>query len=80
MREVSVDPSKLLGFRLSIVEAEENGFDRGEVIAALTGVAGAKTGDKSGPKMGGKGGIKEGAKFGTKPGFKMGVKDGRRVV
>lgn len=52
MKSISLDPAKLLGYRLAMVEAEANGTPA--TVAAL----GLKQGEKAGTKFG----IKDGAK------------------
>lgn len=52
MKSISLDPAKLLGFRLVMVEAEANGTPK--TVAAL----GLKQGEKAGMKFG----VKDGGK------------------
>ena len=66
MSEVRVDASKLLGYRLSVVEAKENGLDADAMTDELLGPSDLKVGDK----LGGKAGGKTGGKFGNKGGLK----------
>jgi hypothetical protein len=66
MKELQIDPSKLLGFRLSVAEVEANGMDSGKLTDTIMGIQPAAGSDKLGSKIGGK----LGGKIGSKGGFK----------
>ena len=70
MSELRVDPEKLLGYRLTVSEARENGLDVAAVVAQMTGTDPLAVGDKLGGKAGGKTGGKTGGKIGAKRGIK----------
>jgi len=56
VNSISIDPARLLGFRLTVAEALANGQSRSTAVLGL--------------KQGGKDGLKQGAKFGNKAGDK----------
>lgn len=67
MKPVSADLSKLLGYRLIAVEAEQNGLD----VSSAT-MLGQKAGGKAGEKVGDKPVAFLSAKIGLKDGEKTG--------
>ena len=69
MKTLSIDPSKLLGYRVLAAEARENGTPVEATPVVLGGKVGSKGGEKTTLKMGMKPGVKFGMKEGRKPGM-----------